>query len=348
MLLALGVAILANCRPYEGLIFCLPLAAALAWWLFRPGRLPATRSRWTALAPAAAVLAAAGAFMAYNNWRVTGNALLFPYVVNDRAYLSTPHFAWQKLEPPLPLRNPQMDAIFNGWCRNVWQRDHFALTPNGIQWGLVHKLEVLQQFYLPVGLLLPVVLAWRRLLSNRKALFLFVVCASTVLGLIPVVWFQRHYAAAATAGAIGLAVMALRYLRTWRPKGRPVGIGLTRALVSASLLLIPMNLILSWNGHTIQNPAPRWVSDRNSIAAQLQALPGPQLVLVHYSTAHDAAQEWVYNRADIDASKVVWAQQIPGLDLGPLLDYFHGRRIWRLDVDSLPPKLEAFPAAQSP
>jgi hypothetical protein len=348
ILLALGIAILANSRPYEGLVFCLPLAAALAWWLFQRGRPPGATARWRALAPVAAVLVLTGAFMAYNNWRVTGNALLFPYVVNDRTYVSTPHFAWQKLQPPLPLSNPQMDAIFNGWCRNVWRRERFSFTPNGIQWGLVHKLEALQQFYLPVGLLLPVVLAWRRLLNNRKALFLFAVCASTVLGLIPVVWFQRHYAAAMTAAAAGLTVMGLRYLRTWRPKGRPVGIGLTRALVFGNLLLVPMSLMLAWTGNSLQNPAPRWASERARIAAELQTMPGPQLVLVHYAPGHNSAQEWVYNRADIDGAKIVWAEEIPGQDLRPLLDYFRSRKIWRVEADAQPAKLEAFTMGQSP
>ncbi len=348
ILLGLGIAILANSRPYEGLVFCLPLTAALGWWLLRRSPTQAATARWKALVPVAAVLVLTGAFMAYNNWRVTGDAMLFPYVDNDRVYVSTPHFAWQTLRPPLPLSNPQMADIFNGWCRNVWQRERFTFTKNGIQWGLVHKLEALQQFYLPVGLLLPVLLAWRRLLHNRKALFLFAACAVTALALIPVVWFQRHYAAAMTGAAAGLTMMGLRYLRTWKPKGRPVGIGLTRALVLGNLLLVPMNLMLAGAGSSIQNPAPRWASERARIATELESMPGPQLVLVHYAPGHNSAQEWVYNRADIDSSKVVWALEIPGQDLRPLLDYYHDRRVWRVDADSQPAQLEPFEKGHTP
>jgi len=35
LLLALGVAILANSRPYEGMVFCLPVAVAVAAWIVR-------------------------------------------------------------------------------------------------------------------------------------------------------------------------------------------------------------------------------------------------------------------------------------------------------------------------
>ncbi|HTQ85063.1 MAG TPA: hypothetical protein VMI93_02530, partial [Candidatus Solibacter sp.] len=351
ILLGLGIALLANSRPYEGLVFCLPLGAALAWWLFRRGGsapLSPRTARWTALAPAAAVLALTAAFMAYNNWRVTGNALLFPYVVNDRTYVSTPHFAWQSLAPPRTFQNPQLDAIFNGWCRATWQRERFRFTWDGIDWGLLRKLNLLQGFYLPIAFMLPIVLAWRGLLRNRKAIFLSAVCLCTTLGLVPVVWFQPHYAAAMTAAAIALSMTGLRYLRTWSPGGRPVGIAMTRALVLAHLCLVPMNILPIRVGRSIHTSCPVWACDRAILASQLESMPGKQLVLVRYSPAHNPNEQWVYNRADIDAAKVVWAQEIPGLDPQPLLDYFRGRKVWLLAVDSHPTKLQDYTPARSP
>ena len=346
VLLGIGIALLANSRPYEGLVFCVPLAAALAWWVLR--RHPARAMRWKAMAPVAGVLAVTAAFMVYNNWRVTGNALLFPYVVNDRAYLSTPHFAWQSLEPPRPNLNPQLDAVFNGWCRRTWQRERFRLTWEGIRWGLLHKVEAVQEFYLPAAFMIPVALAWRRLLRNRKAVFLFFVCAWTVLGLVPVVWFQPHYAAALTAAAVGLSMMGLRYLHTWSPNGRPVGVAMTRALVIAHLCFVPMNILPIRLGRSIHTACPLWACDRAHIASELEAVPGPQLVLVRYAPNHDQNEEWVYNRADIDHAKVVWAREIPGVDSQPLLDYFRGRMVWILPVDVHPTKLHTYTEARAP
>jgi hypothetical protein len=57
----------------------------------------------------------------------------------------------------------------------------------------------------------------------------------------------------------------------------------------------------------------------------------------------------VYNAAEIDAAKIVWAREIPGRDLKPLLDYYRDRRVWLVDADAASPQLKPYPsdAAQS-
>src|SRR5437016_405102 len=82
LLLGLGLAILANTRPYEGFLFSIPVAAWFLRWL-------AGKTKWTAnkrtrltrvLTPLAVILVLTLVFMGYYNWRLTGNALLFPHV----------------------------------------------------------------------------------------------------------------------------------------------------------------------------------------------------------------------------------------------------------------------------
>ncbi len=73
-------------------------------------------------------------------------------------------------------------------------------------------------------------------------------------------------------------------------------------------------------------------------------MPGKQLVIVRYAAKHDANAEWVYNRADIDASKIVWARDIPGVDLAPLLAYYRDRSVWVVEPDSSSPEPRAYAA----
>jgi hypothetical protein len=61
-----------------------------------------------------------------------------------------------------------------------------------------------------------------------------------------------------------------------------------------------------------------------------------QLVIVQYSPDHSPDQEWVYNAADIDRSKVVWARQTDPKSDAELVSYFADREIWLLKADSRP------------
>src|SRR5262249_540912 len=93
LILGIGVALLANTRPYEGLVFCLPAAFLFLRWIFR--RWSNHESPWkTIVAPLCFVLLFTLIFMGYYNWRLTGKALLFPHTLNERTYESLPPFVW--------------------------------------------------------------------------------------------------------------------------------------------------------------------------------------------------------------------------------------------------------------
>ena len=49
--------------------------------------------------------------------------------------------------------------------------------------------------------------------------------------------------------------------------------------------------------------------------------------------------EWVYNEANIDSSKVVWARDMGSTDNEELIRYFKTARVWLLEADDMPPKL---------
>ena len=136
----------------------------------------------------------------------------------------------------------------------------------------------------------------------------------SVIGVVVVTFFIPHYVAVITAIIIALVLQSMRHLRLWRPEGRAIGTALVRALVMLSVVLIPLHAWL-WAGEDTKNLTSIG-PQRARIMIALEALPDKQLVIVRYRPQHDPLQEWVYNDADIDGSKVVWARDGPGNRIG--------------------------------
>jgi hypothetical protein len=74
----------------------------------------------------------------------------------------------------------------------------------------------------------------------------------------------------------------------------------------------------------------------------LEQTPGRHLVIVRYGPNHPLQEEWVYNRADIDAARVVWAREMDPQEERKLLEYFKDRRVWVLTVDQASRRLKPY------
>src|SRR6267143_3911026 len=109
--LGLGILILANSRPYEGFLFCIPAALWFVWWLAGKIKSPMPlRVRvGQVLLPLVAMLLLTAAFMGYYNWRLTGNPLLLPHVLNTRTYHTTGLFLWDHKKPEMHYANEQFE-----------------------------------------------------------------------------------------------------------------------------------------------------------------------------------------------------------------------------------------------
>ncbi len=337
-LLGLGAMILALSRPVEGLIFCAPVGIALLWaQFFKPkpaGGLAQTRCAL----PLAAVLFAGLLFMAYYNTRVTGNALQFPYMLYQKQYINFPAFFWQKPTPPLHYDNPQFDKFFNVWQRKAFSHGWRAWPGQTwwVTWAL--WLTVLGELFT-----VPFLMA-RNVVRDRRMRLPLMVAVTCYFGLVSVVWFQPHYAAPMTAAVFLLVIQAIRHLRRVVINRWPAGLLVTRLLV-----VVAITWILVQADHAWRNPVYRWPQRRVELTKSFESIPGRHLVIVRYSPLHNVHGEWVYNSADIDHSRIVWAREIPGRDLRPLLEYFKDRQVWVVQPDVLPitpePYLQA-PRAQ--
>jgi hypothetical protein len=148
-------------------------------------------------------------------------------------------------------------------------------------------------------------------------------------------WSHRH-----STFALALPVLGLFALRMVTSFARPPAAARGAWLGASLELLVVIFFVLQVceMQRNLYTDAFPYVDDltepfRKPAEAQLAALPGEHLVLVRYSKGHNSGEEYVYNEADIDQAKTVWAREIPGMDLSPLLSYFRNRDVWVYEPD---------------
>jgi hypothetical protein len=336
LLLGIGAAILANSRPYEGLVLTIAVGMALLAWCIQ--RRPEAKIMLKhVVVPASIVLLLAAAGMMFYFWRVTNNPLVMPYQVNMQQYGVAPPFIWQKLRPT-PHYNHQVMRQF--YLHYETKMCSLARTVPGLVTITVEKLQVYYtEFVWPLVILLLV--GSYHLGKRPRSRCLPLILLVLLLGLLGETWGHAHYAAPATALAIAIVVFGLRCIRLWSRRTR-FGLELSRAVMLVVLLLFLGEVwgiaYLAANPHF---PEP-WQNARARIKNQLEHMPGQHLIIVRYAPWHSFHQEWVYNAADIDRSKVVFAR-----DMGPaknqeLFDYFKERWAWLVNADEFIPRLEPY------
>lgn len=321
--MAIGVGMLANSRPFEGLVACIPVAVSLAYrWI---SAAPSSRRIWTrqVVAPATAVLAIVAALMALYNERVTGDPFRLPYQVHEQTYSDTPLFVWQDPRPEPVYRHAAIRDFYRGWVHDWYTRKQSIAT------SLATTASVLPFFLTPFLAIAMVMLPWIwRSPRMRFALLAVVLVFAATLSLP---WEPRaHFLAPVGALVFLLAVQGLRQLYQSPRVGRIV---VGAILVGhASLFCIAV-----WLYRNVEPPT--WSTERSHVVERLEAEPGDHLVLVRYGPDHDPHEEWVWNAADIDSAKLVWARMGDARSNDELRTYFSARRTWILDADSRPASL---------
>jgi hypothetical protein len=332
VVLGLGVAILANSRPYEGLLFCIPSAAWFIWWLATTKDASSARNSALSFAhkkvlvSVLIVLAATAAFMGYYNWRLTGNALLMPHTLRTRTYHSSALFLWEESRRPMHYNNRQFEDFYNGWERenyrhtwkDVWRVSKEKLDRGGhtfFGWGIV--------------LLAPGV---PFVLRDKKIRLLLATIVIGALGVFAVIWSFAHYAAPFTCVIVAVLVQSIRHLRTMNVASLLLGRWLSRA----AILLLLIETISYPIRHQCDPLAWTCQGDPSRAAIQnhLSHQPGKHLIIVRYEPDHNVHDEWVYNGADIDTAKVLWARELDGTQNAKLLAYFKNRTIWLVEPDN--------------
>ena len=347
--MALGVAILANSRPYEGLLLCIPVACALVAWAATKARPAFSVLLRRAIAPVALLLIVAG-MMAHYNYRVFGDAFTLPYQVNRATYASAPVFLWQRPRPEPVYRHKVMRDFYS---KREMGDFLYARTLSGFLYGTARKLGIVLFFFFGIVLFPPLVML-PRVLRDRRLRFLIAAGALFGVGLSMNAWLFPHYFAPFTCALYAMLLQAMRHLRVWRPGGHPSGLALVRIIPVICLALAGFRLC----AEPLKLSVPRWPAmwygteplglPRAHALAALEGYAGPQLAIVRYAPDHAPFDDWVYNAADIDKSRVVWAREMESRSSPDLLHYFRGRTVWLVEPDSNPPKISPYGLPNEP
>ena len=342
LIMGLGATILAASRPYEGGALCLAVGGVLLAWLFGKHRPSFAASIGRLILPMLLILSLTAAAIGFYFFRITGSPLRLPEVVQRIPYAMAPIFLWDHVGPEPIYRHKALHDFFAVW--EVKEVAPELRSIGGLLWNALKKLIAAWMFFLGPALTVPLLFLPQIVTRDRRARVLIIVGAVSLIALAADAWFYAHYLAPVAGLLFAVVVQGLRHLRVWR---RQQGLFLSRAIPAICVAMIAVRLLAQPLG--LQFP-PAWPMTwyhtakgniaRARVLAQLSAMDGKQLAIVRYGPDHNAVMnEWVYNRADIDGAKVVWARDMDAAENRELLQYFHDRRAWLVDADETPPKV---------
>jgi len=325
---ACGIALLANTRPYEGLITTLVTAIALLWWRNKLRRPWVSLFKSQVILPAAVLLAFVATGMGYYNYRVTGKPWLLPYAVNQQMYAAAPHFWFMPEGSPPEYRHELLRAFWTGWNRDLYLK----ARANPLRMIPPFIATLLKGYTLPL-LVLPLTVI---LVPTRKVRLASAICGALAVGLLLEKEFFAHYYAPVTGLLIFLASMGMRGVwRTFPPQSiARLGTG-----IAFTALFLYVFAIETVKFATAETEFTQFFLNRRLTIQHLMRQGPRHLVIVRYAPGRNTNAEWVYNSADIDASNIVWARDMGDAQNSELIGYYQGRQVWLLEADVVPPRL---------
>jgi hypothetical protein len=332
VLLAVGLGIHWITRPYESIFLFLAVVLFFAPSLRRREEL----RKLAKLAPEAAIiLATTAAVTLFHDKSVTGQWLTMPEQLSQYEYGVPAALTFQPDPIPHHELTPQQAMDYK---MQLGFRGQHAETLGSYMLRLEYRVRYYRFFFYP-----PLYLALAAfLVTLREYRWVWVALTGAMfaLGVNFFPAFQLHYVAAITclfvlisvAGLARMGTEAARILAFLCVAQFAFWYGLH--VFDNSGISKAMRTYETWDSINHGNPERRIY-----IRQQLDQIPGKLLVFVRYAPQHMFQDEWVYNRADIDGSRIVWAR-----DLGPdedarLLQYYADRAAYLLEPDFRTPRL---------
>lgn len=309
--LCVGLCVMACSRPMEGLLVAsLPLLTYAVLILRRHRKRTLGRKYLHTLwfvGATGVVIAVAN--LAYNTL-LTGSAFRFP------------HMHWQASDA-----SHQVIRQYTG----------------SIPFSAGFKIERFFSAFLGPFLVVFPLVALRRLRDPRVATgmttVLFVSFCSIVTSRA---W--PHYIAPVVPMMIALIITGARDVACWTPQKHRLGLIVVGLLFATHAGNELREIALSTQGAQAATRRPinfKQLQDsgllfKRDLDRFLEEQAGDHLVMVRYLEGHSLRREYVYNRADIPAAKVIWARETNAEDHKQLFQAYPNRHIWLVQLKTVP------------
>jgi hypothetical protein len=332
VLLGVGLGMHLLTRPYESIFLFL---AVVLFFVPDPRKL-------ARVAPdVILVLVPALAIMLFQNKAVTGSWTTLPEMLSQYQYGVPAALTVQS--NPVPHRDLTREQALD-----YKMQLSFHTGPETVR-SYLERLEYRVRYY-RFFFLAPLYLALAVFLVTIRE-FRFAWVALTLLlfslGVNFFPAFQLHYIAAVTCLFVLVSVTGLERI------GRPAAHLIVFLCVAHFLFWYGLHVFDDSEASMAMRPYETWDAINHGnperriyVNRQLVQIPGKLLVFVRYYPQHIFQDEWVYNAADIDGARVVWARDLGEAEDEKLRSYYPGRAVWLLEPDFQPPRLS--PAPPSP
>lgn len=317
--LGLGLAILAVSRPMEGALFALPIVLMLPWWRLR------------VLAPVGLCLGLTFAGLGYYCYSITGSPVKTAYGISQKTYGWPASLMWVKPKP-IAFRHVELERYYQ---YEVDEHDKVNSPAHFLQY-LTFRTQEYWRFFLGVALSVPLAMipwVWRK----RRLRVVFFGLAAAFGAVMLEGAASPHYIAPATAAILLLLVECFRRLSV-TDRGR----NLARALPCVLVLVLAVRIAAQNLGlpYTQEVNYQSWCCkldgnlDKHRITTWLLQQPGSHLVFVKAKTDEHNLLQWIYNSADIDGSRIVWARDLGAAQNRKLMEHYAHRKVWVVDPNA--------------
>jgi hypothetical protein len=313
VLLGTGIGLHLLSRPFESVFVVISVGLLLAseW----------RKVRRLALTAAIVGLPAIGIILLQNK-QVTGKWTTLPYSLSQYQYGVPASFTFQA--HPVPHKELTREQELDYRMQRAFRAREFDNLATYLR-RLAYRVRYLRFFLYPPLYLALGWFLWR--VRDYRSGWIALTLLLFALGTNFYPLFLPHY----VAGIACLFVLAsVEGLRRFNPAA-------ARVLV----YLCVIEFVFLYVTYHQREPEKRIEVNR-----ELSKMPGKLLVFVRYWPNHIFQDEWVYNAADIDGARVVWARDLGDAEDQKLRNYYPDRMVLLLEPDARPPKLGLYRAEE--